>query len=59
MKKLTKTKWDFTKTSIVELNNVALRMINGGDNDNNGNVDPHETTKVGNQDGNAVSTSLC
>lgn len=59
MKKQTKTKWDFTKTSIVELNDTILLRIKGGDNDNNATVDPHETTKVGTQDGNAVSTSLC
>lgn len=59
MKKQTKTQWDFTKTSVVELNHSILRKVRGGDNNNNGTVDPNETTKVGTQDGNAVSTSMC
>ncbi|MCL9805029.1 hypothetical protein NAT51_05840 [Flavobacterium amniphilum] len=59
MKKQTKTKWDFIKRSVVELNDNALKKIKGGDNDNNGTGDANETTKVGTQDGNAISTSVC
>lgn len=36
MKKQTKTKWDFIKTTVVELTSKNLQIIKGGDKDTGG-----------------------